>query len=382
MLFSKDVEEILPVNEAPSNTKRMLRLMPHLLLPSALLITFLTTTAIGADVEYINNGRGAVPVYLPSNYDGSKPLPLIFSLHGYTDNGPGVESYFNLSQQVDSKEFLYCVPQGTTDLSGAPFWNGTDACCDIFNTNVDDSGYLRELIEIIQAEYSVDEFSIHFTGISNGGFMSYRMACEHADLVASIAPLAGVTFLDLADCSPSEPVHVLHIHGTADSTIEYDGGCFFFSCYPGAEESALTWTDYNGCDLVGEDGGPAFNLDWDVGGNETTSTIYEQNCNQNATVELWTMTGSEHVPRFRRNSDGPEQNLFAPLISDWLLNHRKPEPFQCDADLNDDGVIDTDDLLAMLSAWGSNDPAADLDENNIVNIKDLLILLGDFGKVC
>ena len=104
------------------------------------------------------------------------------------------------------------------------------ACCDFFNSNVDDSGYLRDLIEIIQANYNIDEFSIHFTGISNGGFMSYRMACEHADLIASIAPLAGTTFIDPSDCSPSEPVHVLHLHGTADSTIDFDGGCILFSC--------------------------------------------------------------------------------------------------------------------------------------------------------
>ena len=75
---------------------------------SIVLLTCLTTSIHGADVEYINNGRGPVPLYLPSDYDGSTSLPLIVALHGYTDNGSGVESYFNLSNQVDSKQFLYC----------------------------------------------------------------------------------------------------------------------------------------------------------------------------------------------------------------------------------------------------------------------------------
>ena len=59
------------------------------------------------------------------------------------------------------------------------------------------------------------------------------------------------------------------------------------------------------------DGGSAFNLDWNVGGNETTSTIYQQDCDDGVTVELWSMAGSEHVPNFRRGSDPPADNLFA-----------------------------------------------------------------------
>ena len=79
--------------------------------------TFLATSAAGASVEYIDNGRGPVPLYLPSSYDESKPLPLVISLHGYSD--PGVEAYFDFVPQVDVKEFLYCVPTGTADSSGS-----------------------------------------------------------------------------------------------------------------------------------------------------------------------------------------------------------------------------------------------------------------------
>ena len=77
--------------------------------------------------------------------------------------------------------------------------------------------------------------------------MSYRMACDNADLVASIASLAGATFANPSACSPSEPVHVLQIHGTADDVIDYDGSCFGPFCYPGALQSILTWSNYNQC---------------------------------------------------------------------------------------------------------------------------------------
>ena len=372
------VRAILFVIMHPLNTsKRMVRYMRYFTTLSFIASTFLATSTLAGTVDFIDNGRGPVPVYLPADYDGSPPLPLVFSLHGYSD--PNVEAYFDFVPQVDAKQFIYCVPIGTTDAFGSPFWNGTDACCDFLNTNVNDSGYLRELIEIIQAQYAVDELSIHFTGISNGGFMTYRMACDHADLIASIAPLAGTTFLDDSNCTPSDPVHVLHIHGTADSTIQYDGACLVFNCYPGAEESIDAWRTYNGCDSVPIDGGPAFNLDWSVGGSETSSTIYKQNCDDDVTVELWTMTGSEHVPNFRRNSDPVNSNLFANTALDWLLAHRKPGSLQCPGDVDGSTKVNIQDLLVVLRAWGSDDAAADTNDDGIVNIVDLLAVAEGWG---
>ena len=351
--------------------------MPHLKHLSSLASILLCASCFGSSIEYIDNGRGSVPVHLPSSYDGTEPLPLIISLHGYND--PNVEAYFDFVPQVDEKNFIYCIPTGTTNFTGASFWNGTNACCDIFNSNVDDSGYLRQIIELIQAQYAVDEYSIHFTGISNGAFMSYRMACDHADLIASIAPLAGTTYDNADACDPSEPVHVLHIHGTSDSTIEYGGGCFFLDCYPGAEQSVSTWLDYNGCSSSGVDGGAAFNLDWSVGGNETTSTIYQQECEGGVTVELWRMAGSEHVPNFRRNSDPVTSNLFANRTIDWLLTHRKAGEIQCSGDVDDDGTVGVEDLLSVLAAWGTDDAAADVDLDGTVGVTDLLALIQSWG---
>ena len=350
-------------------------------LPLVLAVTA-SASSFGADLEFIINGRGSVPLYLPESYDGSEPLPLIIGLHGYTQTGPELDADFNLSAQVDARKFLCLIPDGTTDFFGSPFWNATDACCNFFNSGVDDSGYLRELIELVQAEYNVDAASIHVTGLSNGGFMSYRMACDHADLVASIAPVAGSTFLDPGDCLPSEAVHVLHVHGTADSTIAYDGGCIFFSCFPGAEDAVQQWVTANGCSATGTTNDVAFNLDWSVGGNETTSIVYEQDCDDGVTVERWRLAGSEHVPAFRRGGDPLTANLFGNRGVEWLLAHRKPSVLPCPTDVNSDGVVSADDVLDLLERWGSADSATDLDESGTVDIDDLLILLKDFGRVC
>lgn len=328
-------------------------------------------------VEYIENGRGLVPLYLPSTYDDSEPLPLIVGLHGYSQTAENLEYYFNLVQQIEERQFLYCVPQGTTDDGGYPFWNATDACCNFYGSNVDDSAYLRELIELIRSQYAVDDLSIHVTGLSNGGFMSYRMACDHADLIASVAPLAGVTYQVASACTPSEPVHVLHVHGIADQVIYYNGGCIGVVCYPGAVASVFTWLGYNDCDAKGEGGGPAFDLDGYVPGDETTSRIYEQNCDTGVTVELWSLAGSGHVPGFVINGEGPDDNRFAPRVVDWLLAHRKSPP--CTGDVDGDGHVDGVDLSQLLGHWSQDVAKYDLDENGNVDGGDLSILLGYWG---
>ena len=74
---------------------------------------------------------------------------------------------------------------------------------------------------------------------------AYRMACDHADLIAGIASLAGATFDDPSSCQPSEPVHILQIHGTSDGVIAYGGGSVN-ATFPGAVETIETWGTYNG----------------------------------------------------------------------------------------------------------------------------------------
>ena len=196
------------------------------------LIGLLCGVHTAADEIFIDLGRGPVRVFVPSTYDPAQPMPLIFLLHGYSSSGNAIEAAWQLEPLAEELGFLYLHPDGTEDIFGFQFWNATDACCDLFGSGVDDSGYLRALIDEIRNQLNVNPNSIHFAGHSNGGFMSYRMACDHADVVASIASLAGATFLDPNDCVPTEPVHTLQIHGTNDDVILYNGGCIGNNCYP------------------------------------------------------------------------------------------------------------------------------------------------------
>lgn len=253
-------------------------------------------------------------VFVPSTYDDATPMPLVVLLHGYTASGSIQELYFQFQPLAEERGFLYVHPDGTTNVLGEQFWNATDACCGFMST-VDDSAYLDALVEQVQTDYNVDPKRIFFVGHSNGGFMSYRMACDHSDKVAAIASLAGATFADPADCGVKDPVSVLQIHGTADATIAFDGGSVLGNVFPSAGITAATWADYNECgsDTTVED--DALDLVFEIEGSDTSRTAYT-GCPDGVAVELWTIDGGVHVP-------GRTPDMSTGII-DFLFAHPKP----------------------------------------------------------
>ncbi|MCU1361679.1 MAG: uncharacterized protein JWN99_2968 [Ilumatobacteraceae bacterium] len=253
-------------------------------------------------------------VFVPSSYDGSQHVPLVISLHGYTSTGALQEAYFGLQPLAEDRGFLYVHPDGTKDIRNAQFWNATDACCDLASAGVDDSAYLTHIIDQVQAAYRVDAKRIFVLGHSNGGFMSYRMACDHADRVAAIVSLSGATFADSTRCQPSQPVSVLEIHGTADAVIAYDGGQILGHAYPGAQTSVATWAAYNGCGAIGPVASAQLDLEDHIAGAESSVVSYT-GCPDSGEVELWTVPDGAHTPRL--------SPTFADDVLDFLFAHPK-----------------------------------------------------------
>jgi len=248
-------------------------------------------------------------LYVPASYDSATKVPLVVLLHGYRSNAAQQESYFKLTAEADRRGFLYAMPEGTTDRNGLQFWNATDACCDIYRTGVDDSGYLSRLLDTVESSYSVDAARVYLVGHSNGGFMAYRMACEHSTQITAIVSLAGAMDNDTSSCKPERPVSVLQIHGTADNTIEIDGGANGQYPYPSAATTVDTWRRLDGCGEQAETPAP-IDLDAAVSGAETTVTRYAAGCRDGSRVELWTIKDSGHVPRLSED--------FAPAVVDFL----------------------------------------------------------------
>jgi polyhydroxybutyrate depolymerase len=228
---------------------------------------------------WIETGNRTAVVHEPYILDG--PAPILLLLHGFRSKGVKVENYFNIKSDALSEVYLLLHPNGSFNRSGERFWNATDACCDFDGSGVDDSGYLRALIEEVQALYSVDPQRIYVMGHSNGGFMAHRLACDHPDLFAAVVSIAGATYLDVSDCAAEEPINVLQVHGTDDKSVFYWGG----NNYPSALRTIENWMYLN-------DGG--------------------------GSAELWTLDGVGHSPRIDRS--------FRNDIFDYFDCHPKPLP--------------------------------------------------------
>ncbi len=239
-------------------------------------------------------GRGPIGFKVPDGYDPALPTPLVVVLHTFAGTGAGQERYLRIEGLADTFGFLYAYPDGSLDADGNRFWNATDVCCDLFDTGVDDSSYLRGLIEAVADRCNVDRRRVYFIGQSNGAYMSYRMACDHAETLAGIVTIAGATYFDPAACAPSRPIHVLHIHGTEDRTWNYEGGTFVGNRYPGAVGSATRWAGYNRCRGPLEPVPGRLDLEREIPGEESRVDRFSM-CAAGGSVELWTTEGGGHI---------------------------------------------------------------------------------------
>ena len=172
-------------------------------------------------------------IHLPAGYNGSTAYPLVFNLHGYTSNASEEELYTNMDATSDANHFILVYPNGI-----ANYWNA-------FGTGADDVKFIRELIDTISSHYHVNSRRVYSCGISNGGYMSYTLACSLSDKIAAIASVSGTMSLNTyTTCSPARKVPVMHVHGTADLTVPYATGA---ANSIGVEQTLAFWRDTNDC---------------------------------------------------------------------------------------------------------------------------------------
>ena len=257
-------------------------------------------TVYGLDLE----GRRAALV-APFGADPTRELPLVIALHGYASNVWEHSQYLGLIQRINLDRFLLLMPNGTRDSDGNRFWNATDYCCDFEDSEVDDVQYLRSLID--EASELVRLGSIYAVGQSNGGFMSFRLACESLPGLAGIVSLAGTTFSDESRCADAAPVSMLQIHGDADDVILYDG-----DEYPGAPETVMRWARRLGCDFNNAETLDDIDIEVASQGVDTRVVRYRQGCAEGVTIEHWRIVGGEHTPQF-------DSELIGERVVGWLL---------------------------------------------------------------
>jgi len=233
--------------------------------------------------------------YRPAGLSGR--APLVVMLHGGFGSAAQAESSYGWNAEADAEHFVVVYPDGMGRA-----WNVGGGCCGApGRTNVDDVGFVSAVVRDVEAAMPIDPTRVFATGISNGGMMAYRLACD-TDLFAAIGPDSATL---LGDCASPHPLSVLAIHGTADQNIPYDGGQgsgFAKIDGPSIPSVNQLWRSADSC------GPPASTTAREV----TTSTA---ECPGSRTVELITISGAGHQwpgsTKGRQGADTPFPDLDA-----------------------------------------------------------------------
>ncbi len=269
----------------------------------------MAASCAGGEVEQTHRlaGRGRdYRVVTRRGHDPVRPAPVLVALHAYFTSDEVLEKGWGLVElAVRERGFILVVPKGLTDSQGAPYWNATRACCDRDRRGPDDIGYLHDVLEDVKKRFAVDTSRVYALGVSNGGFMSHRWACEPGGDLAGIVSISGAgPGVDDAPCAPSRPVRVLEVHGERDETVRYEGGTMHGAAHPSARASVATWLEPNGCELhrapARESQARLFDFKLET---ETWSC-------PRARVALWTASGGGHDLKLGRR--------FVPRMLDFL----------------------------------------------------------------
>ncbi len=159
-------------------------------------------------------------IYVPENI--KENAPLVVAIHGYTSTAKILMGYSGINQIADLEGFMVAYPQGTKDSRNNNFFNvGYEFHSD---SKVDDIGFIREIVLNLSKEFKLNPEKVFATGMSNGGDMSYLLACRSSDLFTAVAPVAGVMMKDTLDnCNPDKKIPIFEIHGTKDLISKFQG---------------------------------------------------------------------------------------------------------------------------------------------------------------
>ncbi len=235
-----------------------------------------TTTGSIEHDGIVRNYRLHLPPNLPA---GSHP-PLVFNLHGYGSNAQQQELYSGMNAVADTAGFIVCYPDGIGNAWNIGVAGGSTA---------DDVGLIAALIDKFHDENGIDLERVYSCGMSNGGFFSYRLACEMGDRIAAIASVTGsMTTALLNDCDPIRPMPVMQIHGDADPVVDYNGATGIAAI----PDVFSFWAGHNGCVSPGFNGTIP-----DIAPNDQCTASFEAYyaCNDLAGVILITVQNGGHT---------------------------------------------------------------------------------------
>ena len=251
-------------------------------------------------------------LYVPEIYDGSTAVPLVLNFHGFGSSASQQMFYGDFRDIADTEGFLLVHPEGTTFI-GNQFWNvGFPG----ISSTIDDVGFTEALIDELATLYTIDLDRVYATGMSNGGFMSFLLACQLSEKIAAVASVTGSMTQDtFDDCNAQLPTPVLQIHGTEDDVVLYNENNLSLPI----PDVISYWVDHNNCETT-----PTTTTlpDLDVSDGSTIEySVYEDGDNGITTEHMKVIGGGHTWPGSVLNSAGTNQDIDASMEI-WLFFSR------------------------------------------------------------
>lgn len=226
----------------------------------------------------VNGMERTFLVNLPSNYNDTSKVALVLALHGGGGSAKLLEENSGMTAFAEKSGFVVLYPEGAKGygLFGVRTWNAGNCCAPKSNVDIDDVKFISDLIDTLLIMHpKIISTKVFATGMSNGGMMCYRLACELSDKIAAIA-VVEATNAFFGECNVERPVPLLHIHSIQDKKVPPDGGKGVLGKkFNPVMDGINHWVIKNGCIL-----------------DEATSELYPEysktswsNCIENASVE-------------------------------------------------------------------------------------------------
>ena len=224
--------------------------------------------------------------YIPQSLnENGQNAPIVFVLHGYTSYDDWIFDYSNFETQADEHGFILIYPQGTIyQPTGETHWNVGGWTS---QSTTDDIDYIDSIIDYLDGNYLVNLNRIYSTGMSNGGFMSYVLACQLSHRIAGIASVTGsMTNQTFDECDAKHPMPVMQIHGAKDNTVPFEGN----DNMKPIDDVMEFWVNYNACNVTPSETNIEDNDGDGLGG---TLSVYN-GCMNDVSVELYYLDGLRH----------------------------------------------------------------------------------------
>jgi len=241
-------------------------------------------------------------VHVPASYDPATPTPVVFDVHGRTQDAAGQMQLSRSIAKSDAAGFVAIYPESATSPTS---WNSGSCCDPASTTGLDDTGFMAALLDEAEARLCVDVRRVYMMGMSNGGYESHRIACELADRFAAVGPVAGL--LLYGACAPSRPVPVMMINGTSDTLSQYTF----------VDEGVAFWVEHDQCTTSAT-----------IYTNGDASCVTHGGCAGGAEVVLCTIAGGGHqwpggtpLPLLGKKSD---DLIATDVLWEFFVAHPRP----------------------------------------------------------